>query len=74
MWTPRAARTGTYFEVIPSGSGAVARGATVGALPGWVEAMGCAAYFAPTAEDLGQIARLLAERSQERVLKGFKVV
>ena len=63
-----------YFEVFSSDSGPVARPAVIGALPARVEAMGSAASFAPTEEDLAQIEARLVERSRGWVLKGVKVV
>ena len=63
-----------YFEVLSSDSGSVAHPAAGGALPAWVEAMGCVASFAPTPEDMARIESRLAEQSRDRVLKGFKVV
>jgi hypothetical protein len=63
-----------YFEVFASDSGAVARPAVIGALPARVEAMGSAASFTPTEEDLAQIEARLVERSRGWMLKGVKVV
>jgi len=63
-----------YFEVVPNGTGADTRPATIGTLPAWVEAMGRVAVFAPTEEDLRQLESRLAERSRDHVLKGLKVV
>jgi hypothetical protein len=63
-----------FFEVISTGVGVEARRTTISALPAWVEAMGCAATFAPTEEDLRQIEGRLVERSRDRVREGFKVV
>ncbi len=63
-----------YFEVFSPDSGPVARPTVIGALPARVEAMGSAASFAPTEEDLAQIEARLIERSRGWMLKGLKVV